>query len=643
MKWGMPVSGRLDRMPIDTACPHCEQKYKLRDDFAGKKVNCKNCKQSFIVPQSVNAAMPAAQERMAGLPDVPVITDQVDPNADAAALAALADEAPKAEDIPPEGKPIRMVCSACDHVWEVPRLMEGKNVICPDCTSRVRVPIQKEERPKDWRSSGRDRPTLAKGEEAPEGTWTDQTTTVSEKVLVQAGAIQEEAEPVPLLTRIRSGLWIASGIAVLVFGFLFVSRTVSTSRSGNRIDIAISEIEDPTKDGSKRPLLMGAIQVAAAEHMLLAGITTDEQRKECLDHFRKARNLYVKVPATSMERNRALIELAAQMVALGGSKEEVFDEKRISWSDVQQNLRQTLSHLQGTDFDTRLDAVRMLTSALAAKEQFDLVSPIVNPMFNPVPAEQAEVLATIGIAYLQLGLRERAEKAALDALALGDAKLPPPVTRSLQALIMGLGVDGKVPKGRQLPLVGNISDEARIGYAMGFALQGKPDDARKMAERPGSPVSRWRALVMAAELLPIDSAKPLVEDAAKLALNEIRGQTLAPPLMVSLARMLQAIGDTEHAGFIADAIKDESMQAWARLEALRVRLGTGVIGDSVWLDKLGDPKHLAVAIGYQRYARHNELMGDPAVAKLIETWPEGVLRPFGYAGRSLASPVLVGK
>src|SRR5262245_29300075 len=42
---------------IQFRCPHCRQLYEVKDDVAGKKTKCRNCKQTFTVP--VAAAEPS--------------------------------------------------------------------------------------------------------------------------------------------------------------------------------------------------------------------------------------------------------------------------------------------------------------------------------------------------------------------------------------------------------------------------------------------------------------------------------------------------------------------------------------------------------------------------------------------------------
>ena len=59
---------------------------------------------------------------------------------------------------------IALTCATCDHKWDVPWSMQGKNVLCPDCRTRQRVPEQKTGKV-DWRDSRAGRPTLARVEQ----------------------------------------------------------------------------------------------------------------------------------------------------------------------------------------------------------------------------------------------------------------------------------------------------------------------------------------------------------------------------------------------------------------------------------------------------------------------------------------------
>jgi len=616
-------------------------------------VGCKKCGKSFVVPpiEVPTTANVASSEGGAVAYVEPKLHSTAVADADALALSALADEPPPVEDVPVEGKPINMVCGICDHKWEVPRSMEGKNVICPDCTTRVRVPIQAEQKPKDWREAQK-KPSLAKGEEAPEGAWDDQAKNVSRSTLEDAGAVLVETEPIPITTRLKRYFLIAATVGCLVFGGLKIKRSWETGTVENRMELAVKEIDKDGSEGKKRPLWLAAMQLAAGKHMVKVGIEDDKNRTIAFNHFLKASSLVTQSPP-SFERNRLLIDVASQMSSFGGSKEDVKNEEKLLWSKVQTAMRQTLRGLVGSDIETRLDAVREMTRELAPLNKTDIIQSLVSELFvGASPAEQSEMLATIGIELLRLDQKEKAIQFGTEALKQGDPKIVVPVSRSMQALAIGLEM--KLPQGREITFVGNISGEARSAYAMGWALRGDADKAKGFATQAGPASDRFRALVQAANLLPTEKARPLVEIAAKLALNELKPVgTAANPVsqtqLMHLARLLALdSGITDNvklAMFVADTIRDDSVQSWAKAEILigRLKASPDTVMADAELQHLGEPKNVSVAIGHMEFAEHNERLNDPTIAKTVDGWSEGLLRPFGLAGRALGDTKVAGK
>src|SRR5262245_63548462 len=129
-------SSRLIRpggvMAISAQCPHCKKPYKFKDELTGKRVKCAaaECRQVFEVKP---------------LPAV---------DAEAMALAALADHADPAAAAPVETRKVKVTCVACEHVWEEAWDKQGKNTLCPECRHRQKVPEQKGAGRKiDWRDS----------------------------------------------------------------------------------------------------------------------------------------------------------------------------------------------------------------------------------------------------------------------------------------------------------------------------------------------------------------------------------------------------------------------------------------------------------------------------------------------------------
>src|SRR5947207_7707850 len=80
-----------DRMTIQFQCPHCRQPYKVRDDLAGKKVTCKECKKVVTVP-------------------APAVDHAV---LDHLAVSALADEPPPAPEADGAAGTVSLECPMC--------------------------------------------------------------------------------------------------------------------------------------------------------------------------------------------------------------------------------------------------------------------------------------------------------------------------------------------------------------------------------------------------------------------------------------------------------------------------------------------------------------------------------------------------
>src|SRR5437868_5704999 len=128
-------------MAIVFNCPHCNEKYRLPDNLAGKRATCKNqaCRQVIVVPQPTTVP---PETRAPAAPQIDV---------EAAALSALTD-APAEEKAPTE-KVIPVECPFCNAKWTEPYSKAGKNVLCrnEECRQRVKVPEPKEDTPEDWR------------------------------------------------------------------------------------------------------------------------------------------------------------------------------------------------------------------------------------------------------------------------------------------------------------------------------------------------------------------------------------------------------------------------------------------------------------------------------------------------------------
>ena len=163
-------------MPIRFKCPHCKKPLAVKDDLAGKRAACPACKKPIVIPAPI--APPADIEALA-----------------AAALSEQPAEAPKVD----LAKQIEFVCNFCDEPVKAPPDMAGKRMPCPSCRQILKVPLPKEDKPKDWRDITKHGPTAAivNLPEQLDGAWgTELKGRVGRESLEDAGAIEVEARAV---------------------------------------------------------------------------------------------------------------------------------------------------------------------------------------------------------------------------------------------------------------------------------------------------------------------------------------------------------------------------------------------------------------------------------------------------------------
>src|SRR5919201_1810397 len=95
-------------MSIKFNCPKCRRPFNVKDQYAGKKAQCPDCKQIITVPAAAPAAAPASPP----------------PDLEALAAAALADEPKPAA--PVEQRTIEFTCYYCDALVKVGVDLAGK-------------------------------------------------------------------------------------------------------------------------------------------------------------------------------------------------------------------------------------------------------------------------------------------------------------------------------------------------------------------------------------------------------------------------------------------------------------------------------------------------------------------------------------
>ncbi len=628
-------------MAIVIRCPHCECAYTLKDDLAGKRVTCKNCRKVFPVPAASPAPVNAAAVSKPTLD-----TEQL-------ALAALSESLPEAASKPEaetaQAK-IPAKCKHCDFENLFEARMAGKNAPCQneECRKIIKVPELVKAEAKDWRNVAK-RPSLAKVDPGDlEGAWGNaQTQAVSREAIVQAEADRvDEEEPVSWGKRI---VYVLVGAGVLLVGVVVVTwglRMRSEGKQDRAIKLALEYVDPKSKLPKLKKEPAGLVHLLSGEHEL-----SRNKPKEAKDHFVAARSALDAGGNNSAERCAALIEIAAGMAELAGPKADVEAGTRLDWDKdkVNAELRSTLSKLPalpGEEFrDLRAYAFRKLARNLGKGERATAVGALA--AIAPED-ERSELWAVIGLELLALGQREEAEK--LAKLASGGRKEG---ASSLVALWLAIGSPDAAEekkkmgsdKAREIATIpagtkeAVIAPFARTGYAEGWARQGNLDKARALAwsGKPEEALRAGTALAgVAIEVNPGDTAD--LERCAMLVETDLKNKAVSGWLLMRLVDLSTRANKPDFAAKFAAAIADPGLKAWANYEALRARLKATDKQTADWKDanEVGGPERLAHWLAWAAIARHNAgATGGAGVMKEIKGWDDSQ-KPFGYCGVALA-------
>jgi hypothetical protein len=630
-------------MAIEFDCPHCQHHYKLKDELAGKTATCKNCRRKIVIPNAVTIP-----------DDTPLPTPLDAEAAEAAALAALNEEAQPQEDAAQKVIPVE--CPHCSHKWTEPLERAGKNTLCknPECKQRIKIPEAKDDAPLDWRQKRTKLPEGAKQNfEKLEGVQDAGEVKQLSHETVKKTLLEDEIEPRPLKQKVMFVLLGLGLIASAVFGVRYMMQ----SRTEGKEDRLMQEAQEEFTRGAEtyakdEQQLLSAVQyIAAGEHAVRHD--TKDKLKEALDQFARAREALQRTGAAPA-RNAVCGELAVALLVLGGSEQQARDQVRIRWTEetvgkyrpnehvfnVLEELRKTLGLVPGVDADFRTHLARRLTRELVKRGQAGLAIKLI-PLALFSKAEQPEAEAAVALEV------NRAERGAPTVLAaakalkdrpLGDLKTAP----SAQILF-------SVLKTEQAPLLfpppapgtGAVTDLQRYAYTGTYVLDGKPDEALKLALRTSStPDAQLRALTLCADWAvdpgpALDAALGIV--AAHKNPKEVK---VSPYFALRLAQIAAASGKHEQAKQFALAIPDESLRAWALGEIVRTRLAAAPKekGDEGWVELPDDPKKVRAGHAWARLwiARQNtHISGDRAAeVKAVSAWPSSVA-PFGKAGVAL--------
>ncbi len=614
-------------MAISCKCPHCVTTYRLKDEFAGKKVTCKNaaCRKLFEVPKP---------------PPAPVAKPL---DVDALAAATFADEPVVVKKVETT---VKVTCAGCDHVWEVESSKAGKNVQCPECGKVNKVPVPKVEAKLDWRSTNDGKPTLARRDTGPkvEGAWDARETSVISQQTAKKMVDEELSEEEPEVVRKR---WIKRGVygtllvAVLGYGGYYLYSSRKVGKMDANIADALKEVRNP-EDGAKDPKFHALILRASGEFHTRASQSRAET-DAALNDFKAARNAFPVSPDPSVDRAMMLSDVATSMAGLLGTEEEAEKGRKIVREALLKEIRQTIDRMQTADPEPIYELLRTLTREFHKQKQGMMATQLAIQKFTSDTLEGQEALGYVGIELFRLGDAETA-KEVLKKVTKTDAS-------SIQALRMLLNMPpteapaappGKGPAKGPAPKDAGLPQPTQTAIIITAAIRGEWSKVKTGITGGVSP-DRAKAIVLAAEYgIPLDGKSAAAPEVGEL-LDVVIGKnylggdsknTFSPWVTVKACRVLGKIGKGERAYEVANLTSNIQAGDWAKVEALRGRLNADPTAkvEETWADGVGDaPKSLAAAKARELVARQNAGI-DNSFQRAVNAWPKGTVRPFGTAG-----------
>lgn len=629
-------------MAIEFDCSHCGFHYKLKDELAGKKATCKNCREKIVIPSPVTVP-----------DDAPALDAAA---AEAAALAALADEPAKAEQ-DEANKIIPVECQYCNFKWTEPITRAGKNTVCknPECKQRIKIPEPKDEGQYDWRQTRTKGPSLAKQNNVKLEGVVDAATDakiVSGGSLKAADATGVEIDPRPLKQKVLFVL-LALG---LVAGVGLGVRYLISSRIAGKEDRLMKEAQEELAKAAESlpkdelPLFNAVMHTAAGTHALRHD--NKDKLKEAMEQFGKAREENLRRAAASPARNAVGAELVVALLALGGTAEEVSEQKRIRWTPepnakvrpnervftVYEELQKTLAILQSADADFRSHFARRLTRELIKRGQTTLAVDLI-PLALFSQQEFAEGKATVALEVYRADKGSTVPAAVADELKVRgpEALKGAPTAQTLFSLLK----TDKAPVLFGQPGAGAVPDGTRTAYTGLYLLQDNPDEALRLAQRQHSnPDVQLRALALCADW-SADTGPALTAAFAVVSASKGRKDaTVSPSLVLRLSQIAAATGKPDLAKQFAQALPDESARAWAAGDGAHLRIAAAPKekADEGLVELPDDPKKYRAGHAWGRLsvARQNaKLSGDrSAETKAVSAWPTGI-SAYGKAGVAL--------
>ncbi len=623
-------------MSIEFDCPYCQTHYRLKDELAGKRARCKNpqCRREIVIPR------PRSQAEI-----------------EAAAIAVLTESAAEPSPAAPAAT-IPMTCDYCGHQWQEDRSKAGKNVLCPECRQRLRVPEPKSQKPADWRQQAQGLPSLARQniEQLDGVVDTAAAAMVSGEALVQAGVTEIELEPRPL----REKLLIA-GTVVAVVGLVVGSIVYFTHRSRvkNEEQLLVEAKQElqaslPELSAAEAPLLNALMQLVEAKYLL---------HHDTPDKFKQAHALVQQTRGTlrtskpSPVGHAIATECALLCIALGGDDQQVAQQLRLPWvpdtgrnlrpgserpRTVYDELRQTLALIQGAEADFRTVAARRIALELAAAGQPHIAADLL-PLTLFGDNERTEARAAIALLIRQRdATSELPARIAQEIVRTTSGPEPAPTPTAAPSVLSLCAVCGikQAPPLPPLPPQGPIAELTRLAHVQRLLLSGDLPAALQVARREGPPEAQLKALWLCAEA----AAEPVPAlQAAQEVLQATRNRPnvrLAPGLLLRLAQRAAAAQQIDTAQGFAAAINDAALRTWCEAEIVRHRVAASTQrAEEQWmpLPLIAEQLQAGHCWGRMWIAWQNaRLSGDrDAEKRAILGWSPAAVHAFGLAGIAL--------
>jgi hypothetical protein len=625
-------------MPISTQCPKCQKLYRLKDELLGKRVACadKACRTLFEVVPYVPPPKPAAPR-----------------DAEAIAVAALIEEADPVQAVAEDTRKIDLTCLACDHKWQVPWAMQGKNALCPECKTRQKVPEQKAANKIDWRNPNAKRPSLAKQEEVPDDVWGSKGGTVSVGALKEAGAIKGiEYEARPVSFWIKWGMLAGVVIALSVGSVYYWYQSRKQDGQLKLIDNATADIAS-LKDAGLSPTAMpqfeALFQIASAEYAIRQN--SPEGLKAALDRIAAARQQLQDVTGKGQDKDAVTTELISAIIAMGGTPAQANSGTRIYWSpsDIQRKPgggmagrdKPVVTELQdvfqillssGAEADWRFASLRRAVRELHAHGQGALAEGLVSSGFRSDETNEATAVAMLELARVSGDMGKAAADAETLKVLIGDkAENVPAAANALWMLV-------KTPGTSPPSLPASPGLNGRLAHTLLKLAQNQPAEALAVAQMPGPVDDQLRALALIAE----QSAAP--HDAVAAAAQHVAvpdfKTSVSNSVFVRLARAAGHTGNDATAETFVNPITDEGLKVWARADALRMKVivNTQTKADDP-LPMPDDLKKLRVGHAWAKLItfRQNQRVANRGLEQAANDLPSGTLRPFALIGLALGA------